>query len=245
MTMPAQNVEAAAGAGVLASEVLQDIWAPATTTCLATPRKLGPWPMASVVVSPDIQNCAKASPSSREIAFGDRVLHGSHVHGPQEGDTMTLAPFVIVLWMLFTVPAVHAQTGGKAAELEPQLRVLVAELDARWNARDADSMSRLFTPDVDFRIYGTRHHRSREEFRSHYAQSFPRVQPEVRHATTLNTVRLLGPGLALLDGEVVVGKPGAPEAETRRYYYTAVALQQNGAWLFDAFRVALQTKPAR
>jgi hypothetical protein len=27
MTMPAQNVEAAAGAGVLASEVLQDIWA--------------------------------------------------------------------------------------------------------------------------------------------------------------------------------------------------------------------------
>jgi hypothetical protein len=48
-----------------------------------------------------------------------------------------------------------------------------------------------------------------------------------------------------LDGEVVVGKPGAPEAGTRRYYYTAVALQQNGAWFFDAFRVALQTKPAR
>jgi uncharacterized protein (TIGR02246 family) len=155
------------------------------------------------------------------------------------------SPFAIILGMLLMAPAVHAQTGGQAAELEPELRALLAELDARWNARDADSMSRLFTPDVDFRIYGTRHHRSREELRHHYAQSFPKVQPDVRHATTLSTVRLLGPSLALLDGAVVVGKPGAPEAETRRYYYTALALQQNGAWLFDAFRVALQTKPAR
>jgi uncharacterized protein (TIGR02246 family) len=109
----------------------------------------------------------------------------------------------------------------------------------------ADAMSRLFTPDVDFRIYRTRHHRSREEFRQHYAQSFLKVQPDVRHATTLSTVLWLGPGLALLDGEVVVGKPGAPEAETRRYDYTALARQQNGAWLFDAFCVTVQTRPAR
>ena len=157
---------------------------------------------------------------------------------------MILAPFVVVLGMFFVAPAV-AQTSAKAAGLEPELRALVAELDARWNARDADSMSRLFTADVDFRIYGTRHHRSRDEFRNHYAKSFAGVEPDVRHATTLNTVRLLGPGLALMDGEVVVGKPGAPEAETRRYYYTAVALRQNDAWLFDAFRVAVQTRSAR
>jgi hypothetical protein len=48
---------------------------PATTTCLATPRNLGPLQVASVVVSPAIQNCAKASPSSREIALSSsRVL---------------------------------------------------------------------------------------------------------------------------------------------------------------------------
>jgi hypothetical protein len=68
---------------------------------------------------------------------------------------MIRSPFVIVLGMLLMAPAVHAQTGGKAAELEPGLRALVAELDARWNARDADSMSLLFTPEVDFRIYGS------------------------------------------------------------------------------------------
>lgn len=158
---------------------------------------------------------------------------------------MMRAPCVIVVGMVFIAAAASAQTRGATAELESELRALVAELDARWNARDADSMSRLFTGDVDFRIYGARHHRSREELRQHYAQSFLRVPPDVRHATTLTTVRLLGPGLALVDGEVVVGKPGAPAAETRRYSYTAVALQQNRAWLFDAFRVVSRTTPAR
>jgi uncharacterized protein (TIGR02246 family) len=158
---------------------------------------------------------------------------------------MMRAFLMVLLGIIPFAPAAHAQTGGTAAELEPELRALLAELDARWNARDADLMSRLFTSDVDFRIYGTRHHRSREELRHHYAQSFPRVPSEVRHATTVSTVRSLGVGLALLDGEVLVGKPGSAEAEIRRYYYTAVAIQRNGVWLFDVFRVAVQARPAQ
>lgn len=148
-----------------------------------------------------------------------------------------------LLLVLIGTLVVAAPVAGRAGEVEPELRALVLELDARWNARDADAMSLLFTPDVDFRIWGTRHHRSREEFRRHYAQAFTRVAPEVRHATTLGTVRLLAPGLALMDGEVIVSKPGAPEAETRRFHYSAVALKRDGAWLFDAFRVALQARP--
>jgi hypothetical protein len=49
---------------------------------------------------------------------------------------MIRAPFVIVFGMPLMAPAVHAQTRGKAAELESQLWALVAELDVRWNARD-------------------------------------------------------------------------------------------------------------
>jgi uncharacterized protein (TIGR02246 family) len=154
---------------------------------------------------------------------------------------MKRLPVLLLFGMLLLAPPVAATAG----EPEGELRALIVELDARWNARDADSMSRLFTPDVDFRIYGTRHHRSREEFRRHYAQAFARVSPDVRHATTLGTVRTLAPGLALLDGEVVVAKPGAPEAETRRFHYSAVALKLDGAWLFDAFRVAPQAGRAQ
>jgi uncharacterized protein (TIGR02246 family) len=156
---------------------------------------------------------------------------------------MKRAFFLVLLGMLLLAPPLHVQGAGKTGDTESELHALLAELDVRWNGRDADSMSLLFTPDVDFRIWGTRHHRSREEFRSHYEQAFSRISPDVRHATILDTVRLLGPGLALLDGEVVVGELGAPEEEMRRYYYSAVAVQRDGAWLFDAFRVALQTKP--
>jgi uncharacterized protein (TIGR02246 family) len=147
--------------------------------------------------------------------------------------------------MLFMPGAVQAQANMGASEAESALQLLITELDARWNARDADSMSRLFTSDVDFRIYGTRHHRSREEFRSHYATAFSRIAPDVRHATSLNSVRLLAPGVALLDGEVVVNKMGAPDAEARRFDYAAVAIHRDGAWMFDAFRVAAQTKSTR
>jgi uncharacterized protein (TIGR02246 family) len=154
-----------------------------------------------------------------------------------------MALAVILLGILLMVPASHAQTVPQAGELEPALRALLVDLDARWNARDADSMSRLFMPEADFRIWGARHHRSREELRRHYAQAFPRVPPAVRHATSLGSVRVLAPGVVLLDGEVVVTDPGHPDAE-RRFDYAAVALWRDGAWLFDAFRVAQQKKPA-
>jgi uncharacterized protein (TIGR02246 family) len=153
-----------------------------------------------------------------------------------------MALAVILLGILLIVPATHAQTVPQAGEVEPGLRALLVDLDARWNARDADSMSRLFMPEADFRIWGARHHRSREEFRRHYAQAFPRVPPAVRHATSLGGVRVLAPGVVLLDGEVVVTDPGQPDAE-RRFDYAAVALWRDGAWLFDAFRVAQQKKP--
>src|SRR6266403_3707954 len=42
---------------------------PGIAICLATPRKLWARRMAGVVAWLDIQNCAKASPSSREIAL--------------------------------------------------------------------------------------------------------------------------------------------------------------------------------
>src|SRR5262245_16155090 len=151
--------------------------------------------------------------------------------------------FLVLVGMLLLGSTMDAKTAVAADQVEPELYDLIAELDARWNARDAGSMSQLFTLDVDFRIYGTRHHRSREEIRRHYAQAFSKLSAEIRHATTLTTVRLLAPGLTLLDGEVVVGKPGAPEGEMRYYYYSAVALKQDGAWLFHTFRVALQTRP--
>src|SRR5206468_8287604 len=47
---------------------------PGIKICLATPRKLWARRMADVVAWLDIQNCAKASPSSREISFGGLPL---------------------------------------------------------------------------------------------------------------------------------------------------------------------------
>jgi uncharacterized protein (TIGR02246 family) len=111
------------------------------------------------------------------------------------------------------------------------------------NARDSEPFSRLFTVDHDFRNYGRRHDRSRDALRSRYAQAWLNTPPGVRHKTSVDTVRSLGPGVALVDGEVLVGVPNAPEGETRRYYYAAVVVLRDGEWLFDAFRVTPQQIP--
>ena len=65
MTKPAQNGEAAAGAGVLASEGSQDIWGQASRYASQHPANSGRDEWRGVVAWLDIQNCAKASPSSR------------------------------------------------------------------------------------------------------------------------------------------------------------------------------------
>jgi uncharacterized protein (TIGR02246 family) len=148
--------------------------------------------------------------------------------------THALVPAILAFFFFTTAPA---QAGDATKDLETQLRALVVELDARWNARDAEPFSRLFTVDVDFRIYERRHDRSREEVRRRYAQAWPQVPPGIRHQTSVDTIRPLAPGVALVDGEVLVGELGAVESETRRYHYAAVVVLRDGEWLFDAFRV--------
>ncbi len=157
---------------------------------------------------------------------------------------MRRGPFVIVIGLLLMQAMIYSL--AHADNVDAELKALVTELDARWNARDADAMSKLFAPDVDFRIYGTTQYRSRDEFRLHYQEAFAtRVPADMRHATSLETVRIVASGMAVLDGEVEVGKPGAPASELRHFYYTALAIYRDGSWVFDTFRVAQKSGPAR
>jgi uncharacterized protein (TIGR02246 family) len=159
---------------------------------------------------------------------------------------MRRSPFVVVIG-LFMIPAViWLHSLAHADDVNAELKALVTELDARWNARDADALSKLFAPNVDFRIYGTTQYRSRDEFRLHYQKAFAtNVPADVRHATSFDTVRIVAPGMAVLDGEVEVGKPGAPASELRHFYYTALAIYRDGSWVFDTFRVAQKSGAAR
>lgn len=104
----------------------------------------------------------------------------------------------------------ETEVGNK--DVEQKVQAPIVELDARWNSGDAERFSRLFTVDHDFRIYGQRHHRSREALRDRYAQAWPETPRSVRHKSSVDTVRTLGAGVALVDGEVLVGEPDTPES---------------------------------
>jgi uncharacterized protein (TIGR02246 family) len=154
---------------------------------------------------------------------------------------------VICTGLLFIVAMLGLNPDAPAGDVDAELKSLVTELDNRWNARDADGMSKLFAPDVDFRIYGTTRYQSRDEFRLHYEEAFSkRVPADVRHTTSLETVRIVAAGVAVLDGEVEVGKPGGAALEMRHFYYTALATKRDGSsWVFDTFRVAQKSNDTR
>jgi uncharacterized protein (TIGR02246 family) len=145
-----------------------------------------------------------------------------------------------VFFVSLSLILVALPTSGEAGQPEAELRAIVTDLDARWNARDANSMSRLFTENTDFRIYGTRQYRGRHEFRQHYETAFAKMTPNVRHATTLETIRHIAPDMAVMDGEVTVTDSSDPNFQTRRYHYTALAIRGPDGWQFDVFRVAVK-----
>ena len=153
-------------------------------------------------------------------------------------------------------------------DVEQKVQALIVELDARWNSRDAERFSRLFTVDHDFRIYGQRHHRSREALRDRYAQAWPELRELAELLADPVTTSLEGKSafpethpLSLGSGRRAAFATRAAstrcersalawrwwmarfwsESPTRR---RAVVLR-NGEWLFDAFRVTPQPIPSR
>jgi uncharacterized protein (TIGR02246 family) len=156
---------------------------------------------------------------------------------------MRRAFFGISIGLLLIPALIGARSPARASDVDAELKELIIELDSRWNARDAEGMSKLFAPHVDFRIYGSNQYRSRDEFRLHYEEAFStRVPADVRHTTSLQSIRVLASGVAVLDGEVEVGKPGAAQSDLRQFYYTAVVTKEGGTWVFDTFRVAPKLK---
>jgi hypothetical protein len=69
MTLQALDVEGISDAGVLASEVAEDIWAQASRHVLQHPESSGLFQWRAWRSAQILQNCAKASPSSRDYSL--------------------------------------------------------------------------------------------------------------------------------------------------------------------------------
>src|SRR5688572_10698692 len=96
-----------------------------------------------------------------------------------------------------------ADTGGAHA------RALFAELDAAWNARDAEAFSAVFTEDVSFHFADRGEgFEGRAALFASFAQRFPTFPGELRHVTEVREVSGIVSGVVAVDGVVEVLRLG-------------------------------------
>jgi uncharacterized protein (TIGR02246 family) len=92
------------------------------------------------------------------------------------------------------------------------VRAVWAELDERWNARDADGFSELFSHEARFGFVDRGESLDgRSEIHQSFSERFPTFAPEVRHRTTVHEVRSISPGVAVVDGGVEILRLGVDE----------------------------------
>lgn len=117
-----------------------------------------------------------------------------------------------------------------------------SQVDAAWNARDAERFSRLFAEDVTFRFVQRRQSLDgRTTILEHFTERFPRFAPDLRHRTRISTVDAVAPGVFTADGKVEIqrhaGDGGAAPTVLRTFAIFAVMSGKDENWSIRSLRI--------
>lgn len=117
-----------------------------------------------------------------------------------------------------------------------------AQIDAMWNARDAERFSRLFADDVTFRfVQRGQSLDGRTTIFEHFREGFPQYAADLRHHTRLSAIHRIAPGVFTADGSVeilrVAAGGDAPPAVLRTFAIFAVMSRKDEVWIVRALRV--------
>lgn len=122
------------------------------------------------------------------------------------------------------------------------IRAAWSQVDAAWNARDAERFSRLFADDVSFRfVQRGQSLDGRTTIFEHFHEGFPSYAPDLRHRTRISTVHAIAPGVFTADGQVEIlrlaaGGNAAPTV-LRTFAIFAVMSGKEEDWIIRALRI--------
>ena len=144
---------------------------------------------------------------------------------------------VVVLLVAGSVGISQAQAG---LPREAEIYDLVRRYVAAREAADAKALDALFTADADQLVSSGEWRRGRESVvKGSLASSAAAGE---QRAITVETVRMLGPDVAVADGRYEIS--GLAGGETRRMWTTFIAVRQNAVWRISAIRNMLPAPPA-
>ena len=123
---------------------------------------------------------------------------------------------------------------------DAEIHDLVRRYVAAREARDPKAIEALFTADADQLVSSGEWRRGRDAVVKGTLASSAATGGS--RAITVETVRMLGPDVAIADGRYEIS--GLAGGQTRRMWTTFVAVRQNGVWRISAIRNMLPAPPA-
>lgn len=136
--------------------------------------------------------------------------------------------------------AFNSALGGSSGH--SAIRAVWSQVDAAWNARDAERFSRLFADDASFRfVQRGQSLDGRATIFEHFRERFPRYAADLRHQTRINGIHPIAPGVFTADGKVEIlrlaaGDDAAP-AVLRTFAIFAVMSGEDEDWIIRALRI--------
>ncbi len=127
----------------------------------------------------------------------------------------------------------RAAPDSVAADEQGAVRALAPALDARWNARDADGLARLFTPDADVEIRSDSVQRMRgPAVRDRYRAMLAQAPAALRHRSAVDELHLVAPGVVMADGRAWIERaaPDSSRAPLRAYTTKTLLVRGPGGW---------------
>lgn len=139
----------------------------------------------------------------------------------------------LVLIVLFSC-TVTAQTEDDSSEVYK----LVNKYQDIWDSHDASALGAFFTEDADFIMGNIPLIQGRDGIRKWWSNYFKRQESERKLIITVNSFRIIAPGIVLLNVSTATGDRNSQGAElpTRKARGTWVLCWRNTDWLITAMR---------
>ncbi len=141
-----------------------------------------------------------------------------------------ILPFVLLFSFYATARSAEPAAGKTE---ENAVRAVIDEFSNAYNAHDAKTLATLFADNGEIGDSAGKLAQGRDAIEHAFAEIF-RQHPKAKIAVTVESLRLLGPSLAMEDGRTIVRGLSGGEIECNRY--AVVHVKQDGRWLMASAR---------
>jgi uncharacterized protein (TIGR02246 family) len=148
---------------------------------------------------------------------------------------------IVSCLILACIPAaVLAADSPATASPEQTIKDRSKDFDAAWNKHDAQTVAAYYTTDGDIVTESGDALSGREGIQQALSDAFTGQLKDSTLTTTVATVRLIKPDVAIIDSEIEL-KVG--DAEPRKLHVLSVLVNKDGKWLTETARVIQYKQP--